>query len=182
MRGVIAGAGLLLALAHLSGCGGSVDGGGTGVTVPKDLDAGSGGRGSGSGGAPAGGRSGSGAGGSGGVSYRDPACPPVKSVPGVYECDPFSLVDCGAGNRCTPYVMYADDCGTEKIGTTCSVAGPGTQGDDCTLVTCAAGYVCATGGIGLRCVKLCKPELGSGACAPGLICVALDVAGFFVCD
>lgn len=169
-------------LAFAAGCGGSVNDGEIGVTVPRGLDAG-GGRPSTLDAGPRGGAPGTGgATASGGTTYRDPSCPPVTSQPGNYQCDPFSLTSCGDGNRCAPYVEYADNCGTEKIGTMCTIAGPGVQGDDCTVVTCSAGYVCATGGIGFVCMKLCQPGQSSDACAPGLICSELDVSGFYVCD
>lgn len=174
----------LAGLPSTAGCGGTVGDGQTAVTGPgPDFGTGGGSTQVADASTPgSGGSGGATSGGTGGMTYRDPTCPPPTTTPGVYECDPFDLAACGAGNRCTPYVQYADDCGTEKIGTTCAVAGTGVQGDDCTKVTCAAGYVCATGGVGLECVKLCKPEGGAYACAPGLICSALDVDGFYVCD
>lgn len=181
MRSVFVGLTLPLGFVAIA-CGGSVDDAETGVTVPRDLDGG-GGRPSAIDAAISGGATGTGgAGGSGGLTYHDPSCPPVTSQPGAYQCDPFSLTSCGDGNRCAPYVVYADDCGTEQVGTMCTIAGPGVQGDDCTMVDCSAGYVCATGGIGFQCMKLCQPEQGSNACPPGLICSELDVSGFYVCD
>lgn len=114
--------------------------------------------------------------------YRDPGCKPATKVQGRHECDVFTgQASCGFGSKCAPYVHYAMDCQTEEIGTECVVAGTGTQGDDCANDLCAAGFVCVTAGIGLQCAQLCQDALLDG-CPPGLLCVELDVDGFFVCE
>jgi hypothetical protein len=114
--------------------------------------------------------------------YVDPGCPPAMKIEGVRICDPFATVsECRPGDRCVPYVQYADLCQTEEIGTQCQPAGPGRQGDDCAAEDCAAGFVCATAGSGFKCAKLCQLVDDSDTCPSGLICSPLDVEGFFVC-
>lgn len=173
-----------LVLLLASACGGS--------TAGEDTRAGGAGAGTGAGGASpgsdgaiesggAGGSAADAAAGSGGSTYVDPGCPPVSRPEVTYECDPDSLLGCEPGYKCSPFVDYADQCGTEISGTACVPEGTGVQGSDCTTELCAAGYVCASGGTGLECVKLCKPGSSTDRCPPGLVCVALDVDGFYVC-
>jgi hypothetical protein len=103
-------------------------------------------------------------------------------VPGTRDCDPFATFsECGTGARCVPYVRYADQCQTEEIGTQCATAGPGRQGDDCSSVDCAEGFVCVTAGSGFKCAALCRLVQNGDTCQSGLICSPLDVDGFFVC-
>jgi hypothetical protein len=118
------------------------------------------------------------------VRYVDPGCVPAMKIQGSRQCDPFSTTqeaDCGVGERCVPYVHYADQCKTEEIGTQCAPAGAGTQGDDCSVNDCAAGYVCVTGGTGFQCAALCQFRPNGDTCRNGLLCTPLDVDGYFVC-
>lgn len=114
--------------------------------------------------------------------FMDPGCPDVQRMPGPNECDPFAPVsECDAGERCVPTVEYPDDCGTERFGTVCAVAGPGIQGDDCEVESCAARHVCVTTGQGSQCVQLCTRSPGGDDCPAGLVCEPLDVDGYYVC-
>jgi hypothetical protein len=120
--------------------------------------------------------------GDGGAPYVDPGCAPTTKIPGPRECDPYSTAaSCGPGGECIPHITYTDGCQAEVIGTVCTVAGPGVQGDDCSVDNCAAGYVCVSGGAGFQCARLCTIQGIKDDCPPGLICAPLDVDGFFVC-
>jgi hypothetical protein len=165
-------------------CGGTVNGGGLSSSAAGGPGAFDGGVVPGAGGATSdGGPSGSTPDASSGQPYRDPGCPQQTKIQGTKECDPGTQNGCFAGDECVPYVDYGRDCHTETVGTMCIVAGSGVQGDDCTdpSVGCAAGYVCATSGTGLRCAALCDGTSTVTGCPPGLICVDLDVDGYYVC-
>lgn len=113
--------------------------------------------------------------------FEDPGCPDAPRVPGPRHCEPFeTFPGCGPGERCIPYVTYADDCGTEEFGTACVAEGPGRQGDECIHQSCSTGHVCVTTGEGSQCVTLCRLDF-PGDCPPGLLCSRLDVDGFYVC-
>jgi hypothetical protein len=114
--------------------------------------------------------------------YVDPGCPPAAKIQGQRECDPFATVSsCPSGSGCLPYVLYADKCQTEEVGTACTTVGNGRQGDDCAADDCAAGFVCVTSGTGFQCAALCRLVGTGDTCGGGLICIPLDVDGFFVC-
>jgi hypothetical protein len=116
--------------------------------------------------------------------YVDPGCPPAMKIQGVHACEPFAPSTgsgCGPRERCVPYVQYADQCKTEEIGTQCQPAGVGTQGEDCNVDDCAAGYVCVTAGTGFQCAALCQLLPNGDTCGSGLLCTPLDVDGFFIC-
>jgi hypothetical protein len=103
-------------------------------------------------------------------------------VDGVHECDPYQVTSgCGLGEKCSPYVVYADRCQSEETGTRCVFAGTGVQGDDCSSDACAAGFVCVSAGTGLQCARLCRLSGATDDCPPGLICGPLDVEGFSAC-
>jgi hypothetical protein len=173
----------------LTGCGGTVDGvesgkggpSGTGGMGPSPS-AGAGGTGAGVGDVDGGGWWATGGNGAeGGGPYRDPGCPDVPPTEAVWECDPLADDSgCLPGLRCVPFVQYAaDECQNEVFGTTCVTAGEAGQGDDCSDVPCAAQHVCVTTGQGNQCVRLCS--LSERECDPGLLCLPLDVDGFYVC-
>ncbi|HEX4340024.1 MAG TPA: hypothetical protein VH062_29150 [Polyangiaceae bacterium] len=118
------------------------------------------------------------------VRYVDPGCPPAAKIQGPRACDPFATdvgSECAHGDRCVPYVQYADQCKTEEIGTQCQPSGTGRQGDDCAVDDCAGGFVCVTAGTGFQCAALCQLTKAGDTCTSGLICTPLDVDGFFVC-
>ena len=119
----------------------------------------------------------------GDTPYVDPGCPQKTKIQGPVECDARAQIGCSPGEECVPYVQYGRDCNTETIGTQCIAAGAGVQGDDCSdpAEGCAPGFVCATSGTGLRCAALCDGTSPTSGCPAGLLCVDLDVDGYFVC-
>lgn len=180
----------MCALLLLAGCGGGVETPTTGSQNTQGDDDSTGGVGGaepasdGGGGVPgSGGAAGGPDSGAGGSTFVDPGCPERPPVQGMMECDPFATVSsCGPGDRCVPYVEYADDCGTEEFGTRCSIAGAGVQGDECIEEPCSAGHVCVTTGEGTQCARLCRIVDGQHDCPPGLRCRSLDVEGFWTCS
>jgi hypothetical protein len=116
--------------------------------------------------------------------FEEPGCPPVEMRPPINECDPLAPVSgCASGESCFPYVEYpSGPCDVERFGTFCVVAGPGTQGESCAREACAADHICVSTGRGTQCARLCS--LGTGApdvCAPGLLCLPIDIDGFGGC-
>jgi hypothetical protein len=116
--------------------------------------------------------------------FIDPGCPPASELPPIDECDPLAAVSgCSEGESCFPYVDYpSGPCEVERYGTTCLPAGPGTQGDSCASQACAADHICVSTGRGTQCARLCG--LASDAprvCAPGLLCLPIDIEGFGGC-
>jgi hypothetical protein len=179
----------VLAVAAAVGCGGTVDGKGTGTIGPDDDPLSSGGAvGSGGSSGGAGGAPQAGGGGTGGAPdlpdarYVDPGCKPAEKVQGPRECDTVTQRGCASGERCVPYVTYGERCEAEEIGTRCDVAGEARQGDDCAFEACASGFVCVTGGAGFICAELCSMNADRDECPAGLLCSPLDVDGFSVCS
>jgi hypothetical protein len=169
-----------------SACGGSVGATDTSSIGPEDPT-GTGGQGGGTS-LPDGGFTPSN-GGAGGFEpgltdarYDDPGCKPTKKVEGQHECDTETQSGCQFGDRCVPYVSYGTKCEAEEVGTRCEIAGFARQGDDCSSETCAAGFVCVTGGAGFQCAELCTLKGSVDSCPPGLLCSPLDVDGFSVCS
>lgn len=116
--------------------------------------------------------------------FDDPGCPPPRELPDILECDPLAApTGCPEGESCFPFVSYPrGPCGVERFGTLCEPAGAGTQGDSCARERCAAEHICVSTGRGTQCVRLCS--IGDGApdmCAPGLLCLPIDIEGFGGC-
>ena len=100
------------------------------------------------------------------------------------ECDPMaSTASCPAGQSCFPFVRYpTGPCEVEQYGTTCLPAGPGTQGESCERQACAAEHICISTGRGTQCARLCSFADGApNVCAPGLLCLPIDIEGFGGC-
>jgi hypothetical protein len=77
--------------------------------------------------------------------------------------------------------MYPNGpCEVESFGTVCAPAGSGTQGDSCARNGCAADHICVSTGRGTRCVRLCD-FADNNECAPGLLCLPIDIEGFGGC-
>ncbi len=116
--------------------------------------------------------------------YVESPCPPVEHEPAaVLPCDPFSSPSgCAAGEGCYPMALYpADPCSPEIFGTECAPSGTGVQGEPCGGdPDCQSGFACVVSSFGTECAALC-PRPSVDACAPGLICSAIDVDGFGVC-
>jgi hypothetical protein len=119
--------------------------------------------------------------GSDAATYVDPGCPMSGKIEGKRQCDAAAQTGCLSSEGCVPYVVYGKMCHTEEVGTLCEPAGSGVQGDDCTTSDCAAGYVCVTDGTGFQCASLCDGTAATDECPPGLVCVDLDVDGYYVC-
>ncbi|HEU4581073.1 MAG TPA: hypothetical protein VFS67_22605 [Polyangiaceae bacterium] len=116
--------------------------------------------------------------------FEDPGCPPVPPPPVASECDPMaSAASCPAGQSCFPFVRYpTGPCEVEQYGTTCLPAGPGTQGESCERQACAAEHICISTGRGTQCARLCSFADGApNVCAPGLLCLPIDIEGFGGC-
>jgi len=140
---------------------------------------------------------GSGGGGSGGQTsqmppvepsepppFEEPGCPPITSPPPVRECDPLEQVSgCPDGQSCFPFVDYpSGPCEVERFGTFCALSGSGTQGDSCAAEPCAAEHICVSTGRGTQCARLCALSDDSrDVCAPGLLCLPIDIEGFGGC-
>jgi len=116
--------------------------------------------------------------------FVDPGCPPASELPAINECDPLALVSgCPEGQSCFPYVDYpSGPCEVERYGTLCLPAGPGTQGDSCSNQACAADHICVSTGRGTQCARLCGLDADAPrVCAPGLLCLPIDIEGFGGC-
>ena len=116
--------------------------------------------------------------------FEDPGCPPVSPPSVSSECDPMaSTASCPAGQSCFPFVRYpTGPCEVEQYGTTCLPAGPGTQGESCERQACAAEHICISTGRGTQCARLCSFADGApNVCAPGLLCLPIDIEGFGGC-
>jgi hypothetical protein len=116
--------------------------------------------------------------------FEAPGCPSVPTPAPMNECDPLSEIsDCPTGESCFPFVDYpSGPCEIERYGTLCLPSGPGTQGDSCSDQACAADHICVSTGRGTQCARLCG--LASSApdvCAPGLLCLPIDIEGFGGC-
>jgi hypothetical protein len=173
-----------ISLAAAAGCGGTVDGGPTGASGVGPVGGGVGGQSSLSPDAASGGEGAIGTpdGGENTTPYQDPGCPPETKITGVNECQVgMPSVGCGPGERCVPYVIYGERCRTEEVGTRCAMAGPAVQGEDCTVESCADGFVCVSAGSGFECAQICTNVGGKSNCPPGLLCMPLDVPDRFVC-
>lgn len=116
--------------------------------------------------------------------FMEPGCPPARTPPDITECDPLaSPTGCPLGQSCFPFVSYpTGPCEVERFGTLCMPAGPGTQGESCTTDGCAADHICVSTGRGTQCVRLCSFAAGApSVCAPGLLCLPIDIEGFGGC-
>jgi hypothetical protein len=116
-------------------------------------------------------------------TWFDPGCPDAPLPAKDFKCDPLKPApgDCGKNQACFPYVDYpTDPCGHEVYHAACFPAGPGRQGDPCSEVTCAAGFICVATGAGNVCVSLCNPGK-AGGCPEGLVCGPTDVPGVGGC-
>ncbi|MEO8177473.1 MAG: hypothetical protein ABI895_01445 [Deltaproteobacteria bacterium] len=87
------------------------------------------------------------------------------------------------GQSCFPFVRYpTGPCEVEQYGTTCLPSGPGTQGAPCAREGCAAEHICISTGRGTQCARLCSfAEGAANVCAPGLLCLPIDIEGFGGC-
>ena len=116
--------------------------------------------------------------------FKEPGCPPVGELPDINDCDPLaSPSGCPSGQSCFPFVTYpSGPCEVERFGAMCDSAGPGTQGESCSEEACAAEHICVSTGRGTQCVRLCgfAPDVPS-VCAPGLLCLPIDIEGFGGC-
>jgi hypothetical protein len=118
------------------------------------------------------------------LPFEEPGCPPVGALPTLEECDPLSpSASCPVGESCFPFVSYpSGPCGVERFGAICAPAGQGTQGDPCSAEACAAEHICVSTGRGTQCVRLCGFAPGApSVCAPGLLCLPIDIQGFGGC-
>lgn len=116
--------------------------------------------------------------------FMEPGCPPARTPPDITECDPLaSPSGCPIGQSCFPFVSYpTGPCEVELFGTLCMPAGPGTQGESCSTDACAADHICVSTGRGTQCVRLCSFAPGAqSVCAPGLLCLPIDIEGFGGC-
>jgi hypothetical protein len=116
--------------------------------------------------------------------FVDPGCPPVVDRPPIDECDPLAeLSGCPPGESCFPFVDYpSGPCEVERYGTLCLPAGPGTQGESCSRDPCAADHICVSTGRGTQCARLCGLAADApSVCAPGLLCLPIDIEGFGGC-
>ena len=116
--------------------------------------------------------------------FVEPGCPPVNEPPTINECDPLASVSgCPVGESCFPYVDYpAGPCDVEHYGTICFAAGRGTQGESCVNEGCAADHICVSTGRGTQCARLCGLDANAPrVCAPGLLCLPIDIEGFGGC-
>jgi hypothetical protein len=116
--------------------------------------------------------------------FEDPGCPPVAASPVDKQCDPLAAGSgCPAGTSCFPFVRYpSGPCEVEQYGTTCLPSGPGTQGASCERTACAAEHICISTGRGTQCARICSfAEGAQNVCAPGLLCLPIDIEGFGGC-
>jgi hypothetical protein len=116
--------------------------------------------------------------------FDEPGCPPARVPPELRQCDPLAPVSgCPADQACFPIVNYpTGPCEVELFGTVCLPAGPGTQGDPCSTEGCAADHICVSTGRGTQCVRLCGfGPAAPSVCAPGLLCLPIDIEGFGGC-
>jgi hypothetical protein len=116
--------------------------------------------------------------------FEEPGCAPVVAPPPINECDPLSETSgCADGESCFPFVDYpTGPCEVERFGALCLVAGPGTQGDSCARQACAADHICVSTGRGTQCARLCGMSSDAvNVCAPGLLCLPIDIDGFGGC-
>jgi hypothetical protein len=116
--------------------------------------------------------------------FEEPGCPPVTTLPARTECDPLGEPSgCAQGESCFPFVDYpTGPCEVERYGTLCMPAGPGTQGDSCERDPCSAEHICVSTGRGTQCARLCGLDTGGpSVCAPGLLCLPVDIEGFGGC-
>jgi hypothetical protein len=116
--------------------------------------------------------------------FIDPGCPPVMAAPADNECDPLaSDATCPVGQSCFPYVLYPSrPCEVEQYGARCQPVGPGGQGDPCSRQGCAAEHICISTGRGTQCARLCSFSAEApDVCAPGLLCLPIDIEGFGGC-
>jgi hypothetical protein len=116
--------------------------------------------------------------------FDDPGCPPAGESSALRECDPLAVPsDCAPGEACFPFVSYpTGPCGSEQFGTLCRAAGTGTQGDPCDREECAPDHLCVSTGRGTQCVRMCM--FGASVpnpCAPGLLCLPIDIEGYGGC-
>lgn len=118
------------------------------------------------------------------IPFEEPGCPPRDERPDMVDCDPFAdTPQCGEGMSCFPFVSYpSGPCEVERFGAMCLPAGSGTQGDSCARERCAADHICVSTGRGTQCALLCSLASGSAnVCAPGLLCMPIDIEGFGGC-
>jgi hypothetical protein len=116
--------------------------------------------------------------------FVDPGCPPISTLPPIDECNPLAEASgCPAGESCFPFVDYpSGPCQVERYGALCLQAGPGTQGDSCALDACAADHICVSTGRGTQCARLCALAAEApSVCAPGLLCLPIDIEGYGGC-
>ncbi len=116
--------------------------------------------------------------------FEEDGCPPRGAQPDISECDPLSeLPQCPEGMSCFPFVSYpSGPCEVERFGAMCQPAGSGVQGDSCSNSRCAADHICVSTGRGTQCARLCSLVSGStNVCAPGLLCLPIDIEGFGGC-
>jgi hypothetical protein len=118
------------------------------------------------------------------IPFEEPGCPPRDEEPIMMDCDPFAATaQCEEGMSCFPFVSYpSGPCEVERFGAMCLPAGSGTQGDSCSRERCAADHICVSTGRGTQCALLCALTSGSAnVCAPGLLCMPIDIEGFGGC-
>jgi hypothetical protein len=116
--------------------------------------------------------------------FEDPGCPPATTLPPITECDPLAESSgCNPGESCFPFVDYpSGPCEVERYGTMCLLAGAGTQGDSCARDPCSADHICVSTGRGTQCARLCGLDADApSVCAPGLLCLPIDIEGFGGC-
>ena len=115
-------------------------------------------------------------------TFDDPGCPPARPLPDINECNPLATpTGCAESQGCYPFVSYPrGPCEVERFGTVCASVGPGTQGDPCSTIGCAADHICVSTGRGTQCVRLCNFEQ-ENTCAAGFLCLPIDIDGFGGC-
>ena len=116
--------------------------------------------------------------------FIESGCAPIADLPNINQCNPLSTPsDCPPGTACFPYVNYPEGpCEVETFGAACMPTGSGTQGDSCSREPCAADHICVSTGRGTQCVRLCSFADSAGSvCAPGLLCLPIDIEGFGGC-
>jgi hypothetical protein len=118
------------------------------------------------------------------IPFEEPGCPPASNLPDIQDCDPLdSSAQCPEGTSCFPFVSYpSGPCEVERFGAMCLPAGSGTQGDSCSMQRCSADHICVSTGRGTQCARLCSLTGGAtNVCAPGLLCLPIDIEGFGGC-